>query len=229
MGERNCSEPDCQQLARVRGLCPYHYGRAWRAGQIVVRPRGEPKLAGPTDRKCKERGCDRIYFARELCQLHYGRQYRAGEIRPVQMQLPMHIHSITGVDRERRIGHCSMCGPNASVVLHSRGRVECNQKRRVAGAKPRKPATGAVSAKDSQLRFKYGLTEAEYLAMAEQQGGLCAICHRPPRKVLHVDHCHKTGRVRGLLCHACNVGLGWLGDEPSRMRAAIEYLTRHAA
>ena len=53
---------------------------------------------------------------------------------------------------------------------------------------------------------KYGLTTEQYLQMVSDQDGLCALgCGR---KATKIDHCHETGRVRGLLCHPCNVGLG---------------------
>jgi hypothetical protein len=73
----------------------------------------------------------------------------------------------------------------------------------------------------------YDLTEAQYDAFLTKQGGLCAICPRPlVRMGPHtcIDHCHKTGRVRGLLCRPCNVGIGNLQDDPVLLRKAIEYL-----
>ena len=73
---------------------------------------------------------------------------------------------------------------------------------------------------------KYDLTPAEFAAMAEAQGGVCAICEQPEptRSRLAVDHDHVTGSVRGLLCHFCNQGLGLLGDDPARVEAAAAYL-----
>lgn len=65
--------------------------------------------------------------------------------------------------------------------------------------------------------------------MLVRQGGVCAICGGPPDgrwKRFHVDHCHKTGRVRGLLCRKCNNGLGNFGDSVETMRKAIAYLRR---
>lgn len=58
----------------------------------------------------------------------------------------------------------------------------------------------------------YGITQEQYDAMAQKQNQVCAICHRPPKRVLVVDHDHITGDIRGLLCDRCNVGLGWLKD-----------------
>ncbi len=75
---------------------------------------------------------------------------------------------------------------------------------------------------------KYGLEPEDYDAMLEQQGGLCAICKREcvTGRALHVDHDHNTGRVRGLLCHKCNSGLGQFGDSLDVIRSALTYLGR---
>jgi hypothetical protein len=61
-----------------------------------------------------------------------------------------------------------------------------------------------------KLRNDYGLTFAQYEALARAQNGLCAICKKPPgaRTRLYVDHCHATGVVRALLCNKCNLNVG---------------------
>jgi hypothetical protein len=77
----------------------------------------------------------------------------------------------------------------------------------------------------------YGLTRQDYEKLLDRQGHCCAICKSPEaktKKIKHlkflVDHCHATGEVRGLLCHPCNSAIGMLGDDPSRLASAIEYL-----
>lgn len=64
--------------------------------------------------------------------------------------------------------------------------------------------------------------------MSESQGGVCKICRRPPafstRGVLYVDHCHDTGRIRGLLCGQCNVGMGAFRDNAELLEIAATYL-----
>ena len=67
------------------------------------------------------------------------------------------------------------------------------------------------------LMAKYGITPEELTALEFAQGGVFAICQSPPAegKKLHVDHCHETGAVRGLLCHSCNWYLGKVDRNPS--------------
>jgi hypothetical protein len=89
--------------------------------------------------------------------------------------------------------------------------------------------------KHNMLMKEYGLTLFEYLAMMLKQNGECAVCgaqvagkgkvHDP--EWLRVDHCHDSGVVRGLLCVACNVGIGMLGDSPQRIDCAAAYLRQH--
>ena len=78
--------------------------------------------------------------------------------------------------------------------------------------------------REAHLMRTYGLTVAEFDAMVEAQGGVCACCgERDPQ---HVDHDHVTGRVRGVVCFRCNSGIGQFDDRADLMRSAIDYLER---
>lgn len=84
------------------------------------------------------------------------------------------------------------------------------------------------------LKCRYGITLAEYNAMVEAQHGLCAICGKPETRLhlgklkrLATDHCHERKKVRALLCHQCNTGIGSFGDDPAMLRAAADYLESH--
>jgi hypothetical protein len=83
-----------------------------------------------------------------------------------------------------------------------------------------------MAQRERRLRCVYGLSLEEYDAMLDRQGGVCAICKKKPDegKSLCVDHCHVTGKVRGLLCHKCNSVLAFGNDDPDILRAAIAYL-----
>ncbi|MER5880613.1 MULTISPECIES: endonuclease VII domain-containing protein [unclassified Streptomyces] len=78
----------------------------------------------------------------------------------------------------------------------------------------------------SYFRRKYGLTPAELDAMVAEQRGICCICLTAPAE--HVDHCHQTGRVRGVLCFSCNAALGQFKDRPDAIRRAATYLEGNA-
>lgn len=77
----------------------------------------------------------------------------------------------------------------------------------------------------SHARFRLkGITKEIYDAMCLQQQGKCKICLRPHDN-LHIDHCHKTNKVRGLLCGNCNRGLGIFKDSPRTLMRAAAYLS----
>ena len=88
----------------------------------------------------------------------------------------------------------------------------------------RDPVAHARRRQTSDRKSRYGVSSAEFDRMLHEQGGVCAVCRRPSTKTLHVDHCHDTGVVRGLLCDLCNRGLGYFRDESQMLRAAADYL-----
>ena len=82
--------------------------------------------------------------------------------------------------------------------------------------------------REGHLKRTHGITLEEYEAMVVAQKGRCKICGRRPTegKSFHIDHDHVTGRVRGLLCSACNHALGLFGDSPQRLQRAATYVWR---
>jgi hypothetical protein len=80
----------------------------------------------------------------------------------------------------------------------------------------------------SRLKKRYGLTLAQYNDMLASQGGVCAICRRQCEsgRNLAVDHDHRTGEVRGLLCRLCNQAIGQFRDNPITIWRALEYVAR---
>lgn len=105
------------------------------------------------------------------------------------------------------------------------------KKRKQAKGRVRKPLTEEQKRKynDTRLRRAYGIGVEDYERLLAEQGGGCAMCGAPPTtKRLHIDHDHKTGLVRGLLCNYCNYRV--LGrNNIERMRSAVAYLERHEA
>jgi hypothetical protein len=80
------------------------------------------------------------------------------------------------------------------------------------------------------IKRVYGLTPDQFDAMLTQQNNRCACCDRELEtgQKRHIDHCHDTGRVRGILCRRCNVGLGMAEHNIERLRQMIAFLERHA-
>ena len=91
------------------------------------------------------------------------------------------------------------------------------------------PSKAAESFRRWKLRSAYGLTQDDYMNMLSNQEGGCALCSTTDpgkKKHFYVDHCHKTGIVRGLLCNDCNIALGLFRDQPEVMRKAASYIER---
>jgi hypothetical protein len=87
-----------------------------------------------------------------------------------------------------------------------------------------------------ELKKNFGITLEQYNVMLETQEGVCAICKNPETTINHqtkkiqalsVDHCHTTGKIRGLLCNLCNTGLGKFRENPDFLAQAISYVIKH--
>ncbi|MBZ6230551.1 endonuclease VII domain-containing protein [Streptomyces olivaceus] len=94
------------------------------------------------------------------------------------------------------------------------------------GLSTRCKACRAVEGRAGHLKRQYGITEVERDALVASQGGACCICLAAP--AAHVDHCHETGRVRGVLCFSCNAALGQFKDRPDAIRRAAAYVEGNA-
>jgi hypothetical protein len=82
-----------------------------------------------------------------------------------------------------------------------------------------------IRREDRHYTNRYGITQDDYRQMFADQCGACAICLEPAQgRKLCVDHCHTTGKIRGLLCRKCNSGIGMLRDSSVIVRLAANYL-----
>lgn len=176
-----------------------------------------------TDRTCTVEGCDKPVLCRGICQPHYQRLRRSGSL-PL-LPKPETWHSLSDVDKDAKTAVCSHCGP-VGIRIRGGGRgPECATKR--WKGKPSAQSKERLKAYNKRYwrRLKYGLTENQVAAFVEQARGRCLICDVAFGDDFHVDHCHDTGLVRGLLCKRCNFGLGWFEDDPARLLSAYVYLT----
>lgn len=143
----------------------------------------------------------------------------------------------SGATSRRSVKRCEPCGRKHRKTLADAR----YQRKKVKGAvtdpavwrarmeRDRADPTYARRKLDNRLRSVYGIGVDEFEAMAERQNGLCAICELAPvgrgkGDVLVVDHCHKQGHVRSLLCGNCNIAIGLMNDSPEIVVRAAEYL-----
>lgn len=102
-----------------------------------------------------------------------------------------------------------------------------SEKGQIARKLYRESNGGKKCEKASKLKTRYGLSWTQYNDLFARHLSCCAICGKHVselKKGLVVDHCHKSGKIRGLLCYPCNSALGGLKDDISLMKSAIKYL-----
>ena len=98
----------------------------------------------------------------------------------------------------------------------------CNKKCKVYYSRKTNP----IHHKNLVIKRNYGIDLNDYKQMLNNQNGKCQICNNHMYKP-NIDHCHKTGKVRGLLCNKCNCSIGLLQDSVSILKQAIKYLTKY--
>lgn len=138
----------------------------------------------------------------------------------------VNIEKLNRLLKSRDKRRCSLCGrmkkySEFQVIEYDTGKykfqspcMECSNKKQ------------RDDPKRAKYRFKkYGIIESEYLLMLEDQNNLCLICKENLVKPV-IDHCHDTGKVRGVLCNNCNAILGFANDSIDILESAIKYLQR---
>lgn len=138
-----------------------------------------------------------------------------------------------GKDKYRKDGLTSRCKECRNKV--NRKYMENNPEMRLKHNKNNKQKRkdfysspkGILSSRNSHLK-KYGMSHNDYILLLEKQGNVCAICNRyriaSNKGYMTVDHCHVSGKVRGILCTWCNRGLGLFEDNIKFFEFAINYL-----
>jgi hypothetical protein len=119
---------------------------------------------------------------------------------------------------------CKCCKNKSSSALREKNVEEYNRIRR------QKYLENPKKAREKALKSRYGLTFDDFENLLNSQNSKCAICNVPLARLgrsTHVDHCHTTGKVRGILCKECNTGLGKLGDNIDSIKKVIQYLERN--
>lgn len=141
-------------------------------------------------------------------------------------------------DRHRKDGLCPQCKScrakykkenpeNKATVLARASRPENRAKRKTYSRERYRRQEIKSHYKNLKFQKTYGITLHDYETIKRKQKHRCAICLRHEKELtqaLHVDHCHETGKVRGLLCGSCNLGIGKFKDSTALLENAILYL-----
>lgn len=181
---------------------------------------------------CSVEGCPGKHLARGWCRKHYEANRRNGDPLIGIRQKP---GPCSEDDCEEPTVGMGLCRRHYSSDHMRRWRAA-----RKAALPPRfckfceqpiplsRTLKAVFCSKACKSTYELGLADAEYKALLQAQDGRCGICRRPEPNGRHnrwcVDHDHKTGRKRGLLCINCNSAIGLLNDDPALLLAAIEYL-----
>lgn len=207
----------------------------------------------PNVKICSEDGCSRTHYARGMCQAHYciwrsGLKKNGLSIEDFRIERT----DLRSKKEKRRDYNEKNKDRIAEYVRTRRAKIGADKKRAMWLARREREKHNPVIMdkkrmwKDSEkakengknYRFNkhYGISLETYKEMLDKQGVVCAICRKPERVVdkrngkprsLAVDHCHKTGRVRGLLCSMCNNGIGMFGENIVDIANAVKYICTH--
>jgi recombination endonuclease VII len=171
--------------------------------------------------ECSVPGCEAPVRSRELCSAHYTSKRRSGELEKIAGR-----HSLTNFNPQAMTADCAVCG-TAVPVKRQKGPRGARCRKAYKATKGKSGGQTSPEARRAyRLRTKYGITHSDYMRIFNEQEGRCAVCEKVSEVVLHVDHDHQTGEVRGLLCRRCNLSLGYLRDSPYNAVGAARYLMR---
>lgn len=176
---------------------------------------------------CKLDDCTREVKYRGICHAHYQKFYRTGELDTYADPLPK-LHRLSNINSTNKTAECLQCGPIA-IIGNSRSTYRCRTQSREAGRNAHQ-----TNPRRSRYYFADGdfidgnVAQAARERFYVEQEGRCAICNRTEEEAgstFHLDHCHTTGKLRGLLCGKCNRGIGYLNDDVKLLSSAIDYLS----
>lgn len=195
---------------------------------------------------CTIEGCGREHNARGLCNNHYESWRRANnpEVRARELQRRKDYYAanreVISAKSKRKYKMEPTPKRLASRQYYAEKKESISAARKTAWAQrsEEQRAKDSRRALDNKYRNLFGVTLEKVERVFEQQGNACAVCRialpdllspekrRGTMNVPTLDHCHKTGRLRGILCNHCNRGLGLFHDDSERLRAAADYLSR---
>jgi endogenous inhibitor of DNA gyrase (YacG/DUF329 family) len=223
--DKGCSVEGCAKKHCARGYCSTHWAHNDRYGTPHRRQRTCPRCGSTTTRDDFEHELGG-YCSRECFDVQKRERADARRAR-LKEETELRLRDAEPI----KCGGCKGTYPALQFLgVHGRQTKRCQACRDKASTYRTRD-----EARDLALRRAYGISASDYDRMFAEQAGVCAICAQPETARRHgrtarlaIDHCHASGEVRGLLCSACNIGLGKFRDDIARLRRAIEYLNSNA-
>lgn len=240
MATRKCTEYGCVNAVHAKGLCQPHYRKSKRRERGLRKPGPAPDASKPKSRH-------------NPSSVHHAVAERAAP--PVKVTLAVgstckggHVitPSMLKVSSDGKT-RCKWCVKNArraksglppaevfvddranpTPITHCKHGHEFTEENTSTTFGPEgRPRRRCLACSRVSWLRKYGLTPETHQELLDSQGNSCALCRTPfDAAKPHIDHCHETGAVRGILCPGCNTGLGLLGDTPESLQRAAEYVT----
>ena len=222
-----CKIDGCNKKTNKNTVCPMHYSRYQRF-KSYEKPNNRIKKKLET--KCRLENCEKQrLFRNTLCVTHLGRwkRYKSYDA-PIKILKSINDTKICKI-------HGELTKENTIFKKQYQQCRKCKQEyeKKRGKAKYLKQRTNVLFYHRKKTLKKYGLTLKDYDDLLKKQNYVCAICKKENEQrarlstknsSLTVDHCHKTGKIRGLLCHQCNLMLGNSNDEPEILRIGALYL-----
>lgn len=175
----------------------------------------------PGKQPCQFDGCDKLNFAYGYCSGHAAQVRRGKPLTALRQPRP------TPADGFSWCCTCNLFRPEEDFGWDI-VRMEWKRSCRVCNAQRQREyfAANKIKVRRKVTLRNWGLTDAQYDALFDAQNHKCAICGAQARdgRALAIDHCHDSGRIRGLLCQDCNLGMGQFADDPELLEAAVRYL-----
>jgi len=247
-----CKVDGCLKKHSSKGYCTMHYSSFVNYGDPLITKQGRKGLY----KNCTVEDCNREHEGRGYCSMHLTRIRKFGTPTP-DMKFPTPRGQNLSNGETKTCSRCGLKKANVEFHI-SRSRPDglniyckdCSTEfSKVRYADPQKRSIMLIRGRmwreknpeadvRKHLRRKYGMTLEQYNTLFDKQKGLCALCSKPesvkrnskserPER-LAVDHCHDTGRIRGLLCFKCNTAVGSIGDDEESAKRVVEYFESNA-